>query len=101
GASASREAIVLAVGRAYLRAVAARARAGAARAQIETATLLHQRTAQRQGAGLATPLDVNRAQVQLLAEQQRRAAFEAAFAKQKIDLARIIGLPPTDQYDLA
>ena len=28
------------------------------------------------------------------------ALLEAAFAKQKIDLARLAGLPPTDRYDL-
>src|SRR5262249_46459945 len=51
-------------------------------------------------AGLAGPIDVNRAQVQLLAQQQRLTALQADFAKQKINLARMIGLPPTDQYEL-
>jgi outer membrane protein TolC len=97
----ARDAVVLAVGGAYLQAVAARARLQTARAQIETATTLHRRADQQRSAGLATPVDVNRAQVQLLTQQQRLVSMQADFAKQKINLARMIGLRPTDQYDLA
>jgi len=97
----SRDVIVLAVGGAYLQAIAARARWQSARAQIDTATALHRRALQQHDAGLATPLDVNRAQVQVFAHQQRLSALQADYAKQKIDLARMTGLPPTDRYDLA
>ena len=92
--------ITLAVGEAYLEALAARARVDATRAQVDTATALHEKARQQQAAGLATPLDVNRAQVQVFSARQRLVALEAAFAKQKIDLTRMAGLPPTDQYDL-
>jgi outer membrane protein TolC len=97
----SRDLIVLAVGGAYLEALAARARLQATRAQVETATSIHEKTVQQQAAGLATPLDVNRAQAQILTARQRLAAQQADFAKRKINLARMIGLPPTDRYDLA
>jgi outer membrane protein TolC len=97
----SRDLIVLAVAGSYLQATAARARAEAAQAQIDTATTLRQRTVQQRGAGLATPIDVNRSEVQLLIQQQRLASLQADFAKQKINLARMTGLPPTDQYELA
>jgi len=100
-ASDSRDAIVLAVGSVYLQAIAARARLEAARAQIDTATAMQRHAAQQRSAGLATPLDVNRFEVALLTQQQRLVAFQTTFAKQKIDLARMIGLSPTDQYDLA
>jgi outer membrane protein TolC len=49
---------------------------------------------------LATPVDVNRAQIQVLVEQQRLTSVQAGFAKQKINLARMIGIAPSDQYDL-
>src|SRR5262249_52886697 len=52
-------------------------------------------------AGLATPLDVNRAEAQVLTERQRLVAVQAAVAKQKIDLPRMVGFAPTDQHDLA
>jgi outer membrane protein TolC len=96
----SRDLIVQSVGDAYLQAFAARARIDATRTQIETAATLHQRAAQQRRAGLATPLDVNRAQVQMLTAQQRLAALQADLTKRKIDLARLIGLPPTDRYEL-
>lgn len=97
----SRDLIVLSVGGAYLETLAARARLQATQAQIDTATSIHQKAVQQQSAGLATPLDVNRAQAQVLLAQQRLALQQADFAKRKINLARLIGLPPTDQYDLA
>jgi outer membrane protein TolC len=92
--------IALAAGRTYVEAMAARSRVEATRAQVDTATAIHEKAVQQQDAGLATPLDVKRAQVQTLAARQRLAALEAAFAKLKIDLTRISGLTPTDQYDL-
>jgi len=49
---------------------------------------------------LATPVEVNRAQIQLLVEQQRLTSAQTGFAKQKINLARMIGIAPSDQYDL-
>jgi outer membrane protein TolC len=97
----SRDLIVLSVGGAYLESLAVRARLEATRAQVETAISIHQKTVEQQAAGLATPLDVNRAQAQILIARQRLAAQQADFAKRKINLARMIGLPPTDRYDLA
>lgn len=96
----SRDLIVLAVGGAYLQTMAARARLQSAAAQIETARTLFQRASQQRTAGLATPIDVNRAQVQVLVQQQRLTTLQADLAKQKINLARMIGLPATDQYEL-
>jgi outer membrane protein TolC len=36
-----------------------------------------------------------------LSEQQRLLSLQNDLAKQKIDLARLTGLPPTDQYDIS
>jgi outer membrane protein TolC len=96
----SRDEIVRAVGGAYLQVVAARARVEAIRAQIETASAIYDRATRQRGAGLALPIDVNRAQVQVLTEKQRLSSGEAELAKYKITLARLIGLPPTDAYQI-
>jgi outer membrane protein TolC len=44
---------------------------------------------------------VNRSRVQKLTQQQRLASLQNDFGKQKINLARMIGLAPNDRYDLA
>jgi outer membrane protein TolC len=50
---------------------------------------------------LVAQLDVNRSRVQMLTQQQRVASLQNDVAKQKIDLARMIGLSPNDQFALA
>jgi outer membrane protein TolC len=97
----ARDTVVLAVGVAYLQTIAARARVVAAQAQVDTANTLFRRVSVQRTSGLATPVDLNRAQAQSLLQQQRLLALQAALAKQKIDLARLAGLPPTDEFDLA
>jgi outer membrane protein TolC len=94
-------AIVLAIGSAYLQAVAVRAQVELVRAQVETAKTLFQRTTLQRTAGLATPIDLNRAQLQTLNQEQRLVALQADVARRKIDLARLMGAAPTDQYELA
>ncbi|PWT80870.1 MAG: hypothetical protein C5B57_11550, partial [Blastocatellia bacterium] len=96
----ARDLVVLTVGRVYLEGQAARARVEATRAQVQTAVAIHERAVQQKDAGLATPLDVTRAEVQTLMARQRLVTPEAALAKQKIELSRLTGLPATDQYDL-
>jgi outer membrane protein TolC len=96
----ARSLIVLGVGGAYLQTRAAQARLEAARARLLSARTFHQQTAEQRSAGVVSQLDVNRAQVQELVEQQRLTTLDNDFAKQKINLARMIGLPPNDQYDL-
>ena len=97
----ARDLVVLAVGGTYLQALAARARVESGRIQLETANALFQQNAQRRAVGLVAQVDVDRSQVQALTQQQRLITIQNDFAKQKINLARIIGLPPTDQYNLA
>jgi outer membrane protein TolC len=96
----TRDLVVLTVGRVYLEGQAARTRVETTRAQVQTAVAIHERAVQQKDAGLATPLDVTRAEVQTLMARQRLMALEAALAKQKIELSRLTGLPATDQYDL-
>jgi outer membrane protein TolC len=97
----ARDLVVLAVGGTYLQAAAARARVESARAQLATAHASYQQTLERRQAGIVAQLDVNRARVQELTERQRLVSLENDFAKQKINLARMTGLPPDDRYDLA
>src|SRR5260370_1408144 len=54
----------------------------------------------QRGVGLVAQIDVNRSHVQMLTQQQRLVSLENDLAKQKINLARIVGLPPNDRYDL-
>jgi len=97
----ARDLVVLAVGGTYLQAIAAKARVESARAQLETANALYEQASQQRGVGLIAQVDVNRSQVQALSAQQRLLSLQNDFAKQKIDLARLTGLPPTDQFDIS
>src|SRR6202030_1964320 len=72
-----------------------------ARAQLETAQALYQQTSEQRQVGLVAQIDVNRSRVQMLTEQQRLVSLENDLAKQKINLARMAGLPPNDGYELA
>lgn len=97
----SRDLVVLAVGGAYLQVLAANARVQSARAQLDTANALYQQAAQQRAVGIMAQVDVDRTQVEALTQQQRVTSLENDFAKQKINLARMAGLPPNDQYDLS
>jgi len=99
-ANDARDLVVLAVGGAYLQTVASKARLNSARAQLETANALYQQTSERRKVGIAAQVDVNRSLVQQETQQQRVATLENDLAKQKINLARLTGLPPNDRYDL-
>src|SRR5207245_36006 len=46
-------------------------------------------------------IDVNRSQVEVLTRQQRLVSLQNDVSKQKINLARLTGLPPNDQYDIS
>ncbi len=96
----SRDLVVLAVGGAYLEALAARAKVQSALVQLDTANALYQQASQQRGVGMVAKVDVDRSQVQALTQQQRVTSLQNDFAKQKINLARMTGLPPNDQYDL-
>jgi outer membrane protein TolC len=97
----ARDLIVLAVGGAYLQVIAAKARVDAGRAQLETANALYQQAQQQRDAGVIAQTDLNRAQIQALTEQQRLITLQNDLAKQKINLARLTGLEPNDQFDIS
>jgi outer membrane protein TolC len=97
----ARELVVLAIGGAYLQVIAAEARVKSARAQLETANTLYQQSKDMFSFGKIAQLDMNRSQVEALTEQQRLITLQNDVAKQKINLARLIGLPPNQNYDLS
>jgi outer membrane protein TolC len=97
----ARDLVVLAVGGEYLQVVASRARVASARAQVETADALYQQTSQQRAVGVVAQIDVNRSLIESLTQRQRLVSLQNELAKQKIGLARLTGLPPTDQYDIA
>jgi outer membrane protein TolC len=96
----ARDLVVLAVGGTYLQVIAAKARVQSAHAQLDTANALYDQAAQQLKAGVLAQVDADRSQVQALTQQQRLFSLENDFAKQKIDLARMTGLPPNDQYEI-
>jgi outer membrane protein TolC len=97
----ARELVVLAIGGAYLQVIAAEARVRAERAQLETANTLYQQSKDLFSFGKIAQLDVNRSQVEALTQQQRLITLQNDVAKQKINLARLVGLPPNDNYELS
>ncbi len=97
----ARELIMLAVGGAYLQTIAARARVASEEAQLQSANAVFDQSKQQQGQGLIAKVDADRNEVQALTHQQRLLSLKNDLAKQKINLARMIGLPPNDQYDLS
>lgn len=96
----ARDLVVLAVGGSYLQVLAAQARVKAEQVEVDTANALYVRTQQQFNFGKAAQLDVNRSQIEALTQQQRLLTLQTDLAKQKIDLARLIGLPPDANYQL-
>jgi len=96
----ARELVVLAVGNAYLLAIATAARIETADAQVTNAQALFNKASDQQKAGLSPAIDTLRSQVELQTRQQQLIAARNDFAKQKLSLARIIGLPPGQEFAL-
>jgi outer membrane protein TolC len=97
----ARELIILAVGGAYLQTIAAKARMSSEEAQLQSANAVFDQSKQQFGQGLIAKVDADRNEVQALTHHQRLLSLKNDLAKQKINLARMIGLPPNDQYDLS
>jgi outer membrane protein TolC len=97
----ARDLVVLATGNAYLQALAGAARVETAQAQVETAHALYQKAVARQQAGVAAAIDTLRAQVEYQARQQQLISATNDFAKQKLSLARVIGLAAGQEFELA
>ncbi len=96
----AREVVVLVVGAAYLQALADASRTDAAQAQFDTADALYKQAVDLKNAGVVAGIDVLRAQVEMQAQRQRLVVARNEYEKQKLALARAIGLPQGQQFKL-
>jgi outer membrane protein TolC len=93
-------AVTLSVGTQYLLALADAAQIDNARALEKADEVAYQQAKESHDAGVGTNLDMLRARVQLQTQQQAVINSENAFAKDKIQLNRIIGLPADQEITL-
>lgn len=96
----ARELVVLVAGNAYLQAIAGAARVETAEAQVRTAQTLYDRAVDQQKAGVIPAIDALRAHVELQSRQQQLISTRNDFAKQKLTLGRVIGLPLGQEFTL-
>jgi outer membrane protein TolC len=96
----AREVVVLAVGNSYLQEIAAAARVETAEAQVKTAQALSDKAADQLKAGLIPAVDALRSQVELQNRQQQLIVARNNLAKSTLSVARVIGLPPGQQFVL-
>ena len=97
----ARETVVLVICDLYLEGLANQARVKSAQAQVTTSEAVYKQTLDLKNSGVAAGIDVLRSQVNFQARQQRLVAIENEFTKQKLTLARAIGLPAGQQFDFA
>ena len=96
----ARELVVLAVGNAYLEAIASASRIDTSTAQVANAQALYDKAVDQQKAGLNPAIDTLRAHVELQTRQQQLIAARNDYAKQKLSIARVIGLAPGQEFIL-
>jgi len=96
----ARDTVVLAVGANYLLTIAQESRVTATEAEFKLAQALYQLAADQETAGLAPQIDTLRARVQLQAQQQALIQAQNDLEKQRISLARVIGLPVQQKFRL-
>ncbi len=96
-----RDLIIRQVAGLYLNAQAAAARADAAQSRVATAEELLRLARERRAAGVATGVDVLRADVQLANESQRLLEARNQTQQALLQLARSIGLRPGTPIELA
>jgi len=96
----ARNLVVQAVSNAYLAVITDSARVDAIQAELNTAQALYDRAADQKRAGTVAGIDVLRADVQRKTEQQRLLAQKNQVEKDKLTLARAIGLPAGQQFNV-
>jgi outer membrane protein TolC len=96
----ARDLVVLAVGYAYVQAIADQATVDATTAQVNTAQALYKQASDQVSAGTSPSIDELRAKVEFQTQQQNLIQAKNDLAIQKLNLARVIGLAPGQQFDL-
>lgn len=94
----TRDGVALTVGQQYLIILADSAQISNARAQVTSDQVALQQAQDRQQAGVGVHLDTLRAQVQLQTEQQALINAENTYAKDRIQLNRLMGVPADQEY---
>ncbi len=95
----AREIVVLVIVSNYLLVIADQSEVESATSQRNTAKALFQQTSDQKTAGVASAVDVLRSQVQLQSREQKLIVAQNNLAKQKLVLARAIGLPPGQKFE--
>jgi outer membrane protein TolC len=96
----ARELIVVVVVSNYLLVIADQSQVNSALAQRDTAKAIFDQTTDEKQAGLAAAVDVLRSNVELQAREQRLILARNDLAKQKRVLARAIGLPEGQTFNI-
>ena len=96
----ARELVVLVVVSNYLLLIADQSQVESALAQRDTAKVIFEQTSDQRKAGLAAAVDVLRSQVELQAREQKLIVARNNLAKQKLVLARAIGLPAGQAFEI-
>ena len=95
------DAVTLVVGNAYLQVIESASRIEAQEAQVRNAQALYDQALDSFQAGTAPKIDVTRTEVQLHTEQYNLSVARNNFDIAKLNLARSIGLPLGQRFDLA
>jgi outer membrane protein TolC len=93
--------VTLTVGIAYLEVIDSNSRIVAAEAQVRNAQALYDQATEELQAGTSPKIDVTRTGVQLHTEQYNLSIARNNFAIAKLNLARAIGLPLGQMFELA
>jgi len=93
--------ITLVVGNAYLQVIEAGSRIEATDAQVRNARALHDQAVDALEAGTSPKIDVTRTSVELHTEEFKLTVARNDMAIAKLNLARAIGLPLGQAFDLA
>jgi len=96
----ARDTVVLAVGANYLLTIANESRVAAADAELKAAQALYDLAVDQENAGLAPQIDTLRAKVQLQTQVSTLIQAQNDLEKQRIALARVIGLPAAQKFRL-
>jgi outer membrane protein TolC len=96
----TRDVIVQLVAALYLSGESAAAREASARSRVDTAQALYQLAVKQHDAGVATGVDVLRAQVALANERQNLVEAKNTFQQTLLALARAIGMQPGTPLEL-
>ncbi|MBS1805061.1 MAG: TolC family protein [Acidobacteria bacterium] len=97
----ARDMVVLTVGNAYMLVLADQGRVESYQAQVATSKVSLDQANANHDAGTAPKLDVLRAQVDYQSLQQQLIVAQNNLEKDKLSLARVIGLPLDQKFNLA